>query len=157
MMSHGYCRHNNPAMACGGCENERDLTTALEEIRRMRSAIAVVCRVQHAASPGMALLRIIDAHRSNAGMLNTSAALTASATRLPEARSGDEDGLFQVEPYRDIVDVKQVIYALERAERALRAQADELHDAGDYSAEFPAEDADRMREAIDLLRAKPVT
>ena len=55
-----------------------------------------------------------------------------------------------------IVDVKQVIFALERQARALDAQAERLLKRRDYSAEFPAEDADRMREAIALLQAKPV-
>lgn len=54
------------------------------------------------------------------------------------------------------IDVKQVIYALERARDGLQAEADRLHEQLDYSAEFPAEDADRMREAIALLSAKPV-
>ena len=49
-------------------------------------------------------------------------------------------------------DLQQIIYALERQERALQADADRLHDAMDYNAEFPAEDAERMREAIALLR-----
>lgn len=48
--------------------------------------------------------------------------------------------------------VDQIIYALERQITALQAQADRLHAAGDYSAELPAEDADRLREAIDALR-----
>jgi hypothetical protein len=53
-------------------------------------------------------------------------------------------------------EIKQIIYALERAEKQLRASADRLHEAHDYSAEFPAEDADRMREAMGLLRALDV-
>ena len=56
-----------------------------------------------------------------------------------------------------LIDVDQVVYALERAERRLQSEADRLHDAGDYSAEFPAEDAARMREAITLLRARSAT
>ena len=48
-------------------------------------------------------------------------------------------------------DIAQIVYALERAESRLRAEADRLSEAGDYSAEFPAEDADRMREAITLI------
>lgn len=60
------------------------------------------------------------------------------------------------QPGPQVIDVRQVVYALERAERALRLQADALHVQGDYSAEFPAEDADRMLEAIALLRARPV-
>lgn len=47
--------------------------------------------------------------------------------------------------------LQQIVYALERQERALRAQADALHDQRDYSAELPAEDADRIREAVALL------
>lgn len=50
------------------------------------------------------------------------------------------------------VDLQQIIYALERQERALQAHADRLSAAMDYSAEFPAEDAERMREAVALLR-----
>jgi hypothetical protein len=57
----------------------------------------------------------------------------------------------------DIVDVKQIVYALERARDALKRQADKLGAQGDYSAEFPAEDADRMTEAIALLQLHPVT
>ena len=57
----------------------------------------------------------------------------------------------------DIVDVKQIVYALERARDALKRQADKLGAQGDYSAEFPAEDADRMIEAIALLQLRPVT
>jgi hypothetical protein len=56
-----------------------------------------------------------------------------------------------------IVDVEQVVYALQRAERRLQWQADQLHDEGDYAAETPAEDAQRMREAIALLLATPAT
>jgi hypothetical protein len=43
---------------------------------------------------------------------------------------------------------QQVIYALERQVAALDAQAEALGAEGDYSAEFPAHDADRLREAI---------
>ena len=49
--------------------------------------------------------------------------------------------------------LKQIVYALERQERALQAQADRLNDQLDYSAEFPAEDAQRMREAIQIVSA----
>lgn len=49
------------------------------------------------------------------------------------------------------VDVSQVLYALERQRDALDAQAERLGRELDYSAEFPAADADRMREAIELL------
>jgi hypothetical protein len=52
-------------------------------------------------------------------------------------------------------DVNQVIFALERAESRLRAEADKLHDQLDYDAQFPAEDADRMLEAIKLLKPVP--
>lgn len=54
------------------------------------------------------------------------------------------------------IDVKQVIYALSRAEHVLQAQADALHDQRDYSAEIPAADAERMREAIMLLELPPL-
>lgn len=54
---------------------------------------------------------------------------------------------------QNTIDVEQVIYAIERAERRLQAEADTLHEQMDYSAEFPSEDAERMREAIELLRA----
>lgn len=46
----------------------------------------------------------------------------------------------------------QVIFALERAERGLRAQADALLAQHDYNAEFPDADADRMLEAIQLIK-----
>jgi hypothetical protein len=46
---------------------------------------------------------------------------------------------------------KQIIYALERAERRNQELADKLHDQHDYSAEFPAADADQIRKAIGLL------
>lgn len=55
------------------------------------------------------------------------------------------------------IDVQQVIYALERAERRLQRLADRLFDSRDYSAEFPAEDAQRMREAIQLLQGRSPT
>lgn len=48
-------------------------------------------------------------------------------------------------------DVKQIIYALERQIAALDSQATTLARAGDYSAEFPAEDARHLRAAIALL------
>lgn len=47
----------------------------------------------------------------------------------------------------------QYIHALERAESALQQQADELHEAHDYSAEFPAHDAECLREVIKLVRS----
>lgn len=53
------------------------------------------------------------------------------------------------------IDVDQVIYALERAERRLRAEADELMRRHDYNAEFPGEDADHMLEAIHLIKSIP--
>lgn len=55
-----------------------------------------------------------------------------------------------------LIDVKQIIYALERQAAALDAQAEQLLRRHDYSAEFPAADADRMREAIALLSATPI-
>lgn len=55
-------------------------------------------------------------------------------------------------------DYPQIINALERAERALVQQADELGRQHDYSAEFPFEDAERMREAIAIIRlTEPAT
>lgn len=51
------------------------------------------------------------------------------------------------------VDTKQIVYALERAAVALQSQADSLCDRQDYSAELPAEDAQRMREAIAIVSA----
>jgi len=52
------------------------------------------------------------------------------------------------------VDVDQIVYALERQIAVLQAQADRLGAAHDYSAEFPAEDAERLREAIAILRGE---
>lgn len=49
------------------------------------------------------------------------------------------------------IDVQQVIYALQRARDRLQAEADS-HAPDDYRAEFSAEDADCMREAITLLQ-----
>lgn len=54
------------------------------------------------------------------------------------------------------IDTRQIIHALERAERRLRHAADALMRKGDYDAQFPAEDAERMREAITLLRQPSV-
>lgn len=50
-----------------------------------------------------------------------------------------------------MIDIAQIIYALERQARALEEQADRLGQQHDYSAEFPAVDAERMREAITML------
>lgn len=50
------------------------------------------------------------------------------------------------------IDVQQVIYALERAAALQESQAQKLAEARDYSAEFWAEDAERLREAITLLQ-----
>jgi len=50
------------------------------------------------------------------------------------------------------IDVEQVLYALERAASLQENQAQKLAEAGNYGAEFWAEDADRLREAIVLLR-----
>lgn len=52
-----------------------------------------------------------------------------------------------------VVDLDQVIFALERAEKQLQEHADRLRDGHDYSAQFPAADAERMREAIDFINA----
>lgn len=49
-------------------------------------------------------------------------------------------------------DMAQIIYALERQERALEAHADRLMAAHDYGAEFPACDAQCMRQAVGALR-----
>ena len=54
------------------------------------------------------------------------------------------------------IDVQQVIYALQRAERQLQHAADVLHDQHDYGAEFPFEDAERMREAVTICREREV-
>jgi hypothetical protein len=56
-----------------------------------------------------------------------------------------------IEP-REGVDIDQIIYALERAFRRLDHEAATLHEQGDYDAQFPAADAERMQEAIALLR-----
>lgn len=47
---------------------------------------------------------------------------------------------------------QQIVYALERQIRALQAHADRLYAQHDYSAEFPAGDADRLREAVELVK-----
>lgn len=49
----------------------------------------------------------------------------------------------------------QVIYALQRAQSSLEDEARVLHEAHDYSAEFPANDAELIGKAIDLLRNHP--
>ncbi|CAN5859097.1 hypothetical protein BH11PSE13_BH11PSE13_12360 [soil metagenome] len=54
------------------------------------------------------------------------------------------------------IDLKQIIYALKRIEAQQRAHADRLHEQLDYNAEFPYEDAERIKEAVTLLLAKPV-
>lgn len=54
-------------------------------------------------------------------------------------------------PTREGIDVQQVIYALQRQARSLDDFANRLIDQRDYSAEFPAEDADRLREAVSLI------
>jgi hypothetical protein len=48
-------------------------------------------------------------------------------------------------------DVQKIVYALERARDRLQAEANALCDQLDYNAELPAEDADCMREAINIL------
>lgn len=48
-------------------------------------------------------------------------------------------------------DWKQVGYALDRQERTLQSQADRLLEQMDYGAEFPAADAECLREAIELV------
>lgn len=52
---------------------------------------------------------------------------------------------------RDDDQARQVIYALERAQAQLQHQADQLHDAHDYGAAFPASDAEMIGRAIALL------
>lgn len=52
------------------------------------------------------------------------------------------------------IDVRQVVYALERQEKALLAHAEAL--GVDYSAEFPSEDAERMKEAVTICREREV-
>lgn len=52
-----------------------------------------------------------------------------------------------------MTDRQQIIYALERAAARLDAERDKLMAFGDYSAEFPGEDAERMREAIEILKS----
>lgn len=54
----------------------------------------------------------------------------------------------------DQLDIAQIIFALQRAERRLQSEAEALGAALDYGAEFPAEDAERMREAVALLQAR---
>lgn len=54
------------------------------------------------------------------------------------------------------IDIQQIVYALRRAESYLQAESDRLLNVRDYTAEFPGEDAERMREAIGLLeRGEP--
>lgn len=49
--------------------------------------------------------------------------------------------------------LRQVIYAMERARDANRAHAARLLAKLDYNAEFPAEDADSLDEGIKLITA----
>lgn len=49
-------------------------------------------------------------------------------------------------------DLNQIIYALDRARDELQRRADRLRVAHDYSSEFPYEDAQRIREAIMILK-----
>jgi hypothetical protein len=51
---------------------------------------------------------------------------------------------------------EQIMYALDRQIAALDAHAFRLQAVGDYSAEFPAEDADRLREAKAMIAAAPL-
>jgi hypothetical protein len=51
---------------------------------------------------------------------------------------------------------EQIMYALDRQIAALAAHAFRLQAVRDYSAEFPAEDADRLREAKAMIAAAPV-
>lgn len=50
---------------------------------------------------------------------------------------------------------KQIVYALERQIKTLEDHANRLAAEHDYAAEFPAEDADRLREAIELVKETP--
>lgn len=50
------------------------------------------------------------------------------------------------------VNVQQIIFALERQRRMLTDHGNKLADNRDYSAELLLEDADRIAEAITLLR-----
>lgn len=47
----------------------------------------------------------------------------------------------------------QIVFALQRARIRLDQFADELHEQRDYNAEFPAEDAARINEAILIVSA----
>lgn len=78
--------------------------------------------------------------------------MTNKPTTFDEACEAWEPDL-SPQPPRPI-DVQQVIHALERARDRLQAEAD-AHAPDDYSAEFPSEDAECMREAIALLRSPP--
>jgi hypothetical protein len=51
------------------------------------------------------------------------------------------------------IDRDQVVYALQRQVAELQRHADQLYRQRDYGAEFPAEDAERMREAITIVQA----
>lgn len=50
-------------------------------------------------------------------------------------------------------DLMQSVYALERAEQDLRRLAERLMNQRDYSAEFPAADADSIARLLPLLHA----
>lgn len=90
-----------------------------------------------------------------------------AATRAPAAPAARADSLSNPhlvdtapptpediqKAWADLINIDQIVYALERARDSLRLQADQLHDAGDYDAEFPAGDADRMSEAIAVMRS----
>jgi hypothetical protein len=51
-------------------------------------------------------------------------------------------------------DIQQIIHSLERVRTDLQARADTLHDDHDYSAEFPANDAENVTKAIALLNGE---
>jgi hypothetical protein len=55
-----------------------------------------------------------------------------------------------------LVELDQIVYALRRAADDMNRRNQRLVDAGDYSAEFLAEDARLLEEAIALLTAKPI-
>ena len=52
------------------------------------------------------------------------------------------------------INTEQVIFSLERAKANLEMLADKLQAAQDYNAEFPASDAERLGEAIKIVRQR---
>ncbi|MGL4576890.1 MAG: hypothetical protein ACRCV9_19035 [Burkholderiaceae bacterium] len=76
--------------------------------------------------------------------------LETEGERCPRALTGECEGPSYG---RNPFNIDQIVYAIERAERSLQRQADQLIANRDYSAEFPAADAQRMREALTILRS----